>query len=88
MHSVLFRFEIFQPLNIMSLTNCMLGNFTGFLSSVYIFQMFFFSNKSNKNTITVSSSLDPDQARHLVGPDLGSNCLLRLSVDDIGRQRI
>ena len=24
----------------------------------------------------MSNSLDPDQARHFVGPDLGSNCLL------------
>ena len=23
----------------------------------------------------MSNSLDPDQARHFVGPDLGSNCL-------------
>ena len=26
------------------------------------------------NTIRVSNSLDPDQARRFVGPDLGSNC--------------
>ena len=26
------------------------------------------------NTIQVSNSLDPDQARHFVGPDLGPNC--------------
>ena len=26
------------------------------------------------NTIRVSNSLDPDQARHYVGPDLGPNC--------------
>ena len=32
-------------------------------------------------TIWVSSSLDPDQARH-VGPDLGPNCLQRLSTDN------
>ena len=31
------------------------------------------------NTIQVSNSLDPDQARHFVGPDLGPNCLQRLS---------
>ena len=34
-------------------------------------------------TIRVSNSLDPDQARHLVGPDLGPKCLQRLmSADD------
>ena len=27
------------------------------------------------------NSLDPDQARHYVGPDLGPNCLQRLSAD-------
>ena len=26
-----------------------------------------------------SNSLDPDQAQHFVGPDLGINCLQRLS---------
>ena len=36
-----------------------------------------FSKNSFKNTIRVSSSLDPDQARHFVGPDLGPNCLQR-----------
>ena len=34
------------------------------------------------NTIRVSNSLDPDQARQNVRPDLGPNCLQRLSVDD------
>ena len=27
----------------------------------------------------MSNSLDPDQAIHFVGPDLGPNCLQRLS---------
>ena len=30
----------------------------------------------------MSYSLDPDQARHFVGPDLGPNCLQRLSADN------
>ena len=38
------------------------------------------------NTIRVSNSLDPDQARHYVGPDLGPNCLQRLSADTAGRE--
>ena len=33
------------------------------------------------HTIWVSNSLDPDQARHFVGPDLGPNCLQGLSAD-------
>ena len=28
-----------------------------------------------RNTISVLNSLDPDQARHFVRPDLGPNCL-------------
>ena len=34
------------------------------------------------------NSLDSDQARHFVGPDLGPNCLRRLSADDTSRQRV
>ena len=33
-------------------------------------------------TISVSNSLDPDQDRHIVGSDLGPNCLQMLSADD------
>ena len=36
----------------------------------------------------MSNSLDPDQARRIVGPDLGPNCLPWLSADDTGRQRV
>ena len=41
-----------------------------------------FSKNSFRNAISVSNSLDPDQARHSVRPDLGPNCLQRLSADD------
>ena len=36
----------------------------------------------------MSSSLDPDQALRFVRPDLGPNCLPRLSADNTGRQSI
>ena len=36
----------------------------------------------------MSNSLDPDQARRFVGPDLGPNCLQKLSADDTSRQRV
>ena len=39
-------------------------------------------------TIRVSNSLDPDQARHFVGPDLGPNCLQSLSSEDTSLQRV
>ena len=32
--------------------------------------------------MSVSNSLDPDQARQCVGPDLGTNCLQELTADD------
>ena len=31
----------------------------------------------------MSNILDSDQAQHHVGPDLGPNCLQKLSADDI-----
>ena len=36
----------------------------------------------------MSNSLDPDQARHFVGLDLGPTCLQRLSADNTSRQRV
>ena len=38
------------------------------------------------NNIRVSNSLDPDQARHFVGPDLGPKCFKRLSADKAGKE--
>ena len=34
------------------------------------------------------NNLDPDQARHFVGPDLGPNCSQSLSAGDTSRQRV
>ena len=36
-----------------------------------------------RNIIRVSNSLDPDQDRRSVGPDLAPNCLQMLSADDL-----
>ena len=47
-----------------------------------------FKKKYFSNTIRVSNSLDPDQAQHFVGPDLGAKCLQRFSADDTSRQRL
>ena len=44
-----------------------------------------FSKNSFRNTIGVSNSLDPDQDQQSVGPDLGTNCLIRLSVEFCGK---
>ena len=37
------------------------------------------------NAIQVSNSLDPDHAQHFDWPDLGPNCLQRLSADNKSR---
>ena len=39
----------------------------------------FFSKNYFKFTISVSNSLYPDQAQHFIGPDLGPDCLQRIS---------
>ena len=54
----------------------MLGHFTRFLSSADFFLKINFCKKF-KNTIRVSSCLDPDQ-----DDVLGPNCLQRLSADN------
>ena len=46
-----------------------------------------FSQISFRNAIKGPYSLDPDQARRFVGPDLGPNCRQMLSADDTSRQR-
>ena len=63
-----FKIEVIQVHDLNSF--CLLGN--AFLSSVAFFQNHLFSKI--RNTIRVSNSLDPDQARHFVGSDLGPNC--------------
>ena len=47
--------------------------------------MNFLKKFSLRNTIRVSNSLDPDQARHFVWPVLDLNCLQKLSADDTKR---
>ena len=57
-------------------------------SAIFFFKTnFFFQKKTFMNTIRVSNSLDPGQARLFVGPDLGPSCLQRLSADDNSRHQ-
>ena len=52
------------------------------LSSADFFKINFFKNFFQElNSISMSNSLDPDQNRQPVGPDLGPNCLQRLSAE-------
>ena len=70
------------------LSLCLLGNFSCFFVVCWFFSKSIFSKNSFTNTIRVSNSLDPDQARQNVGPDLDPNCLQRLSADDTRRQSL
>ena len=54
------------------------------MSSADFYKINFFG-KFFRNTIRVSNSLDSDQAELNVGPDLGPNCLQKLSADDTRR---
>ena len=58
-----------------------------FLSPADFFQNQLFQKNSFRNTIRVLNSLNSDWARHSVGPDLGPNCLQRLSGKETSRQR-
>ena len=61
-----------------------MGNIAYFLSSADFLKIIFLKN-SFRNAIRVSNSLDSDQGRHFVGPDLCPKCLQRLSADDTSR---
>ena len=65
----------------------MLGNFACvcFFFVVCGFFFFFFKNDLSGIPSRVSNSLDPAQAQHIVRPDLGPNCLQRLSADNKSR---
>ena len=63
-------------------------NMYSFMSSVDVFAKILFSKHSFRNTIRVTNSLEPDQVRRIVRPDLGANCLLRLLADDTARRYI
>ena len=51
-----------------------------FCEMFYPFQNKLFTQKK----LRVPNSLDSDQAKRFVGPDLGQNCLQKLSAEDNG----
>ena len=72
-------------------TICMLDNSACFLSYADLFQNIVFFEKLFQEyiyiyIIRVSNSLDPDQVRRFVGPDLCPNCLQNFSADCIRKQ--
>ena len=69
------------------LTLCVLGKFSCFCYRLLtFFSKLTFSKKSFRNAIRLFNGLGLDQDRHFVGPDLGPNCLQRLSADDESRR--
>ena len=54
----------------------LLLSFAGFFSKII------FSKSSFRNTINVSNGLDTDQDPQYIRPDLGQNCLQKLSADN------
>ena len=58
---------------------CVLDNFS--FMSFLLSANFFSKSTFSKNSFKVSNGMDPDQDRHFVGPDLGPNCLQRLSTN-------
>ena len=62
------------------ITLCMMCNFSCYCCCLLtFFQINLFKILSETFAIRMSNSLGPDQDRHYVGPDLGPNCLQRLS---------
>ena len=52
-----------------------------FCCFLIFFKINFFRKNSFRNTISVSNSFDPDQARHHVGPDLGPKLFAKVISD-------
>ena len=52
------------------------------------FLKIFFFCKNLSGTLSVSNSLDPDQDRHSVNPDLGTNCLQRLPAVTASKEQV
>ena len=77
------RFSCYAPGKYFLYTVYPLGQFC------MLFCCLFFLNQLFQKVLlglpSVSNSLDPDQARHFVGPDLDPNCLQRLSAYNVSR---
>ena len=65
---------------------CPMRKFSCFFSRllIFVFKINCFE-KMFKEYLGASNRLDPDQARRFVEPDLGPNCLLKLSANVIRR---
>ena len=78
---------VYLPLQDYLIFACLVS-FHVFWSSADFLKKLTFSKRSFSNTIGMSNSLDPNQARRIVGPDLVPKCLQRLSADDTNTQMV
>ena len=72
----------------MYLTLCILDIFFILFCRLLIFSKSTFSKSSFGNTLRVSNSLDPDQARRFVGPVPGPNCLQNYRQTTLGDKEL
>ena len=88
MHSMYFYISAY----VFSQLRCIIKSFQLFFACWVIFIIFFknqlFQQQKFTMTLRLSNSLYPDQARHFVGPDQGSNCLRRLSANNTSRHGV
>ena len=80
------HFPLHFLLEFSALTFCMLCYFAILFCRLPIFFKINFSTNYFGNAIRASNGLDSEQNQCSVGPDLGPNCLQRLSADDISRR--
>ena len=65
-----------------SCTSSLVLKLLGYFACFFVFHQLF------RKIHSMSNSLDPDRAGYFVGPDLGPNCLQRLTTDDCIKQRV
>ena len=59
-----------------------------FASAICFQNLVFQKKKSFRNTTRVSNSYDLERAQHFDGPNLGPNCMYKLTADNTSRQRV
>ena len=83
------QYNEYTTLTFISLSPWMLGIFSCFCWPLLTFFLkLAFSNNSFRNTFRVSNSLDPDQEQHFMGPDLGPNCLQKMTKVTASKERV
>ena len=79
--NALLFLQLYYPVYRLVLTLCTLGNLSRFFLLLTVLRIYFLKELFWKH-FQQSNSLDQDEARRSVGPELGSNCLQRSPADD------